>query len=319
LVVEKEEERNAFVPEDYWVLWGELSHGTSDNFKATHATARFKDKTAADIAFSHVRDAKEAKVTEVVKKSRTQRPPAPFNTTSLQAAAAGEGLAPARTMRLAESLRYKARRDNVIVLCEPGDNPGQFHQEVVSSLDSLKIPYTIVRAGAGRGAAIKDHLIQGRNNHVIITTEKESIAADAVRSTGMLAQSGNYNITGYASHRIRRFESIDQELLQRMNAHFSMGYFVDYNDEAVKEFVRSYRALYNAEPGNFAFQGHDIAYYFIKALQKYGSDMINGIDSYKEQLLQLSFDFDRRTGEGGMFNEATRNVVYASGGISLRK
>ena len=224
-----------------------------------------------------------------------------------------------QAMRLAESLRYKARRDNVIVLCEPGDNPGQFHQEVVSSLDSLKIPYTIVRAGAGRGAAIKDHLIQGRNNHVIITTEKESIAADAVRSTGMLAQSGNYNITGYASHRIRRFESIDQELLQRMNAHFSMGYYVDYNDEAVKEFVRSYRALYNAEPGNFAFQGHDIAYYFIKALQKYGSDMINGIDSYKEQLLQLSFDFDRRTGEGGMFNEATRNVVYASGGISLRK
>ena len=47
--------------------------------------------------------------------------------------------------------------------------------------------------------------------------------------------------------------------------------------------------------------------------------MINGIDSYKEQLLQLSFDFDRRTGEGGMFNEATRNVVYGAGGISLRK
>lgn len=119
LVVEKEEERNAFIPEDYWVLWGELSHGTSDNFKATHATARFKDKTAADIAFSHVRDAKEAKVTEVVKKSRTQRPPAPFNTTSLQAAAAGEGLAPARTMRLAESLYMRGlisypRVDNTV-------------------------------------------------------------------------------------------------------------------------------------------------------------------------------------------------------------
>ncbi|MEE1160124.1 MAG: DNA topoisomerase I, partial [Atopobiaceae bacterium] len=119
LVVEKEEERNAFVPEDYWVLWGELSHGTSDNFKATHATARFKDKAAADIAFSHVRDAKEAKVTDIVKKSRTQRPPAPFNTTSLQAAAAGEGLAPARTMRLAESLYMRGlisypRVDNTV-------------------------------------------------------------------------------------------------------------------------------------------------------------------------------------------------------------
>ncbi len=31
-------------------------------------------------------------------------PPAPFNTTSLQAAAAAEGISPARTMRIAESL-----------------------------------------------------------------------------------------------------------------------------------------------------------------------------------------------------------------------
>ena len=104
LVVEKEEERNAFVPEDYWVISGELSKGEADPFKTTHATARFKDKAAAELAFSHVRDAREAKVMDVTKKARTQRPPAPFNTTSLQAAAASEGISPARTMRLAESL-----------------------------------------------------------------------------------------------------------------------------------------------------------------------------------------------------------------------
>ena len=104
LVVEKEEERNAFVPEDYWVISGELSHKESDPFKTTHATGRFKDKSEAELAFSHVRDAREATVTSVTKKARTQRPPTPFNTTSLQAAAASEGITPARTMRLAESL-----------------------------------------------------------------------------------------------------------------------------------------------------------------------------------------------------------------------
>ncbi|MDO4798473.1 MAG: DNA topoisomerase I [Coriobacteriales bacterium] len=104
LVVEKEEERERFVPEDYWVISGELTHDDSDPFRTTHATARFKDKAAADAAFANVRDAKTAQVTDVVKKARTQRPPAPFNTTSLQAAAASEGLSPARTMRLAESL-----------------------------------------------------------------------------------------------------------------------------------------------------------------------------------------------------------------------
>ena len=104
LVVERERERMAFKPEDYWVIFGEASHGEDDPFKVSHTTARFWDKDAADAAYANVAEAKEARVTAVERKSRTQRPPAPFNTTSLQAAAAAEGISPARTMRLAESL-----------------------------------------------------------------------------------------------------------------------------------------------------------------------------------------------------------------------
>lgn len=104
LVVERERERMAFKPEDYWVISGEASHGEEEPFKVSHTTARFWDKDAADAAYANVAGAKEARVTAVECKSRTQRPPAPFNTTSLQAAAAAEGISPARTMRLAESL-----------------------------------------------------------------------------------------------------------------------------------------------------------------------------------------------------------------------
>jgi DNA topoisomerase-1 len=102
LVVEKERERQAFVPEDYWVISGELE--ADIGFKATHATARFKDKDAADAALAKVTDAKTATVREVERKSAHRAPPAPFNTTSMQAAAAAEGISPARAMRLAESL-----------------------------------------------------------------------------------------------------------------------------------------------------------------------------------------------------------------------
>ena len=104
LVVERERDRMAFKPEDYWVIFGEASHGEDDPFKVSHTTARFWDKDAADAAYANVAQAKEARVTAVERKSRTQRPPAPFNTTSLQAAAAAEGISPARAMRLAESL-----------------------------------------------------------------------------------------------------------------------------------------------------------------------------------------------------------------------
>ncbi len=119
LVVEKEEEREHFVPEDYWVISGMAAHDGSDPFKISHQTTRFKDEDAANLAFAHVKDATQATVTDITKKARTTRPPAPFNTTSLQAAAASEGISPARTMRLAESLYMKGltsypRVDNTV-------------------------------------------------------------------------------------------------------------------------------------------------------------------------------------------------------------
>ena len=106
LVVERERERRAFVPEDYWQIrgMGAPREDADAAFKIGHATQRFSDKAAAEVAFSHVEDAKTGTISEVAKRSRKQQPPAPFNTTSLQAAAAAEGISPARTMRLAESL-----------------------------------------------------------------------------------------------------------------------------------------------------------------------------------------------------------------------
>ena len=106
LVVERERERMAFVPEDYWQIRGMAAAQGVDgsDFKIAHATARFTDKHAAETAFAHVEHASTGTVTAVAKRSRKQQPPIPFNTTALQAAAAAEGISPARTMRIAESL-----------------------------------------------------------------------------------------------------------------------------------------------------------------------------------------------------------------------
>lgn len=103
LIVAKERERLAFVPEDYWVIRGAFG-AEPDDFEAPHATARFKVEAEASAVMAHVEGATQATVSAVEKKKRTVQPPAPFNTTSLMAAASAEGLSPARTMRIAESL-----------------------------------------------------------------------------------------------------------------------------------------------------------------------------------------------------------------------
>lgn len=103
LVVERERERLAFVPEDYWVITGGFGQG-DQAFEAPHSHGRFKAKEQADAVMANVDGASAARVVDVETKNRKVAPPAPFNTTSLQTAASAIGLSPARTMRIAESL-----------------------------------------------------------------------------------------------------------------------------------------------------------------------------------------------------------------------
>lgn len=128
LIVARERERLAFVPEDYWVIKGafdaaaEVGPTSAEGelaFSAPHATARFKDEASAQAVMAHVEGANSATVVSVETKRRTQSAPVPFNTTSLMAAASAEGISPARTMRIAESLYMKGyisypRVDNTV-------------------------------------------------------------------------------------------------------------------------------------------------------------------------------------------------------------
>ena len=116
LVVAKERERQAFVPEKFWVLnaqvdasseigpTGNDAEDCDEVFECTHEEGRFFDETKAKKAYENVKEAKSAVVETIEKKSRKVMPPTPFNTTSLMAAASAEGITPARCMRIAESL-----------------------------------------------------------------------------------------------------------------------------------------------------------------------------------------------------------------------
>ena len=109
LIVEREREREAFVPEVYWTVKGAFATEPSGKtpraeFAAGHATERFKSEAEAQRVMDAVAGKTFGTVTAAEKKRRKVAPPTPFNTTALQAAAASEGITPARTMRIAETL-----------------------------------------------------------------------------------------------------------------------------------------------------------------------------------------------------------------------
>ncbi|MCL5887774.1 MAG: DNA topoisomerase I [Actinobacteria bacterium] len=103
LIVDREIEREAFTPEDYWVVKADFEHDGTQ-FAGVHEAGRFTTAEQAEAAVAAVASERSADVVSLETKRRTVQPPAPFNTTSLLTAAAAEGLSPARTMRIAESL-----------------------------------------------------------------------------------------------------------------------------------------------------------------------------------------------------------------------
>ncbi|MHB8102597.1 MAG: DNA topoisomerase I [Methanosarcina sp.] len=102
LIVDKEKERNIFVPTPYWEINAELETEKGESFSAQHSTRRFLDKEEAAKVFEKLGKQAELKEIEIGKK--TDQPPTPFNTTGFISAANAIGLSPSNAMRIAESL-----------------------------------------------------------------------------------------------------------------------------------------------------------------------------------------------------------------------
>ncbi|MRR12369.1 DNA topoisomerase, partial [bacterium] len=79
LIVDREREREAFEPEDYWVVRARFAtHG--EEFGATHETERFSSAEDALRVMEAVHGKDTASVTSLTTNRRTVKPPAPFNT-----------------------------------------------------------------------------------------------------------------------------------------------------------------------------------------------------------------------------------------------
>lgn len=102
LIVDREKERNVFVPTPYWEIYAELQNTDGETFSAQHSTRRFLDKKEATKVFKKL--GKKAELKEIEKGKKTDQPPTPFNTTGFISAANSIGLSPANAMRIAEAL-----------------------------------------------------------------------------------------------------------------------------------------------------------------------------------------------------------------------
>lgn len=207
--------------------------------------------------------------------------------------------------------------DRTIVVTEKGARASETVQAMMAAVDSSKIEYKALSYSILEGRDIPESLAylmtedETASNRVFIASESEAFVNDVVRNLNVMIHK-KYKVVLYAPGRIRNFETIEVDNFHNSNLHVSLGYYIDYDDAKVKEFLLKYRALYNSEPTQFSFQGYDLAKYFIGLCSKYGENWTEMLEYSDSKMLQSIFRF-RKTETGGYINTGVHRLVYGEG------
>ena len=195
--------------------------------------------------------------------------------------------------------------NGAIVIYEKDGNDTALVASTLRLLDAKGIVYNTFSYSVLEGREILDNMMFALeptlDNMVLVPSNSEAFVNDVVRNLNLLhtnpAVEKKRSVTLFGTARWRNFETIEVDYFHRMNLHLSLPYYVDYSSPVVKGFLMKYRALYNAEPSPFAFQGFDIT---MMAMDK--TDITT----------QSRYKFTREQKNTGMKNTGTINIKYGN-------
>ncbi len=201
--------------------------------------------------------------------------------------------------------------DRVTVIHESGVQGVVLMEEVSPILNSQDysyedFSYTILE-GRGVTESLERIFTPEGMNRVLVASENEAFVNDVVRNLNLMIHS-KYDVTLYGGSKIRSFETIDVENLHNTSFHCSLTFNIDYDDPKVRQFLMEYRALFNTEPSQTAFQGYDTLYYFATMLHNHGGYMGAALTDTTVPGLMSDFRFTRVG--AGLVRTATRRAVY---------
>jgi len=149
-------------------------------------------------------------------------------------------------------------------------------------------------------AVSQDDLIgklnRGVENAVVVVSQQKSFVMNVLSQLN--ADTNGYQFTVFGLPRWDQFDGIDYQYLEKAGAHIFVPSWIDYTDPAVKRIVTLFRDKYKTEPESLAFQGYDVAWYFLNALKHYGAGFNHCLTEISIRPLQTNYKFRRVNGNG---------------------
>jgi hypothetical protein len=103
------------------------------------------------------------------------------------------------------------------------------------------------------------------------------------------------------------FKSIDFDLWQRKRVHIVTPYFVNYEDDAVKQFVLAYREKFFTEPSEAAFKGYDQLLLYGQALQSSGRNLMDNLAEKDFKMFHTLYRFRKQ--KEGFYQNTYLNII----------
>jgi len=169
-------------------------------------------------------------------------------------------------------------------------------------------PDTIAEINYRINKDLASKLSADKHNYIVVPTNDQVFVTEMFNKIRALKNS--YKITLIGMESWMNFENIDIEYIHELNLHVPSSAYVDYSDEHVKKFIKTYREEFKTEPSKYSFYGYDITLYYLMGFNKFGKNLQEKLPEFKLNGLQTGFDFYKTAVESGYENKKLSILKY---------
>ena len=146
--------------------------------------------------------------------------------------------------------------------------------------------------------------LSAKEENVIITLTNNQVALNQILPViNMMGDKYTVSTVGFPEW--QSYQSISKDLF-RVNTYIPSTFYIEFKNEDVKRYLKSFRETYNAEPENlqpqYGMLGYDLMMYFSDAVSCFGHNFENKLTEVKYKPLQSGLTFKKISGNGGYYN-----------------
>lgn len=221
--------------------------------------------------------------------------------------------APEENLPEIELLKYLGQKyngENIVVINDGKSDSQSELWQVVNKLKAFNNVQNIsvIKSVSGfiSGSKFVEKLSKTRNNWVILVSDEMVTTASSVNSLKGLADI--YNITFIGLEKGKNFDSIDNNLLGKLNFIYPSIDFLEVDNPNVNNFYKTYQEKNYAIPSKYALKGFDMTYDALVRIASMGN-LENGLQAGKSLRISTMFSYAKNL-SGGFENNGIYIIQY---------